>query len=115
VRDNPKQRVDDYSKRILNLLAMGGCAPSHFHVEKCPILEDLNRRLCWQDDVENTPWLDLLRSFVTVKNLYLSKEFVPYIAPTPRERWRKDDRSFAQPGEYFLKGFSGLQDAATPP
>jgi hypothetical protein len=33
----------------------------------------------WQDDVENTLWLDLLRSFVAVKNLYLSDKFVPRI------------------------------------
>jgi hypothetical protein len=35
----------------------------------------------WQDDVEITLWLDLLRSFVAVKNLYLSDEFGPRIAP----------------------------------
>ena len=34
-----------------------------------------------QDNVENSLWLDLLRLFVAVKNLYLSKEFVPRIAP----------------------------------
>ena len=39
----------------------------------------------WQDDVENTLWLDLLRSFVAVKNLYISKEFVPRIAPALQE------------------------------
>jgi len=39
----------------------------------------------WQDDVENTLWLDLLRSFVAVKNLYLSEESVPRIAPALQE------------------------------
>jgi hypothetical protein len=39
----------------------------------------------WQDDVENTLWLDLLRSFVAVKNLYLSEEIVPRIAPALQE------------------------------
>jgi hypothetical protein len=39
----------------------------------------------WQDNVENTLWLDLLRSFVAVKNLYLSEEFVPRIAPALQE------------------------------
>ena len=34
----------------------------------------------WQDDVENSLWLDLLRAFVAVKNLYLSAEYVPRIA-----------------------------------
>src|SRR6266576_497447 len=39
----------------------------------------------WQDEVENTLWLDLLRSFATVKNLYLSKNVVPRIAPALQE------------------------------
>jgi hypothetical protein len=39
----------------------------------------------WHDDVENTLWLDLLRSFVAVKNLYLSDEIVPHIAPALQE------------------------------
>ena len=39
----------------------------------------------WQDDVENALWLDLLRPFVAVKNLYLSEEFVPCIAPALQE------------------------------
>ena len=34
-----------------------------------------------QDDIENTLWLDLLRSFVAVKNPRLSEEFVSRIAP----------------------------------
>jgi hypothetical protein len=39
----------------------------------------------WQDYVENALWLDLLRSFVALKNLYLSEEFVPRIAPALQE------------------------------
>jgi F-box-like len=39
----------------------------------------------WQDDVENTQWLQLLRPFAVVKNLYLCKEFVPRIAPALQE------------------------------
>jgi hypothetical protein len=51
-------------------------------LEDLYIFEDrLNPPPRWQDDVENTLWLDLLRSFVAVKNLYLSKKFAPRIAP----------------------------------
>ena len=46
---------------------------------------DRGRRLHWPDDVDNTLWLDLLRSFVAVKNIYLSGEFVPRIAPALQE------------------------------
>jgi len=40
---------------------------------------------CWQDDVENTLWLEFLHLFAAVKNLYVSKEFVPRIAPSLQE------------------------------
>src|SRR6266852_2574427 len=39
----------------------------------------------WEDDVENMLWLDLLRSFVAVKKLYLSEKFVPRVAPALQE------------------------------
>ena len=39
----------------------------------------------WQDDIETTLWLDFLRSFVAVKNLYLSDGCVPHIAPALQE------------------------------
>lgn len=35
--------------------------------------------------IENTLWLDSLEPFATVKNLYLSKEFAPRIAPALRQ------------------------------
>jgi hypothetical protein len=39
-----------------------------------------------QDDVENnTLWLNLLCSFVAVKNLYLSEEYMPHITPALQE------------------------------
>ena len=33
-----------------------------------------------QDDFENTQWLDILRPFIAVKNLYVSEQFAPRIA-----------------------------------
>ena len=40
----------------------------------------------WKDDaIEDALWLELLLSFVTVKNLYLSKEFGPGIAAALKE------------------------------
>ena len=38
-----------------------------------------------QDNIENTLWLELLQPFGTVKELYLSKEFAPRIAPALQE------------------------------
>jgi hypothetical protein len=39
----------------------------------------------WQDDIDDGQWLELLRPFTDVKDLYLSKEFAPRIAPFLQE------------------------------
>jgi hypothetical protein len=39
----------------------------------------------WRDDIENTLWLGLLRSFPVVKNLYLYEEFARRIVPALQE------------------------------
>ena len=39
----------------------------------------------WKDGIENTEWLELLLPFTAVKNLYLSKQFAPRIAPALQE------------------------------
>jgi hypothetical protein len=49
-------------------------------LEDLYIVEDRYPPPHWQDDVENTLWLDVLRPFVAVKNLYLSEVSVPHIA-----------------------------------
>ena len=54
-------------------------------LEDLYIHEDPYWRQHWQYDVDNTLWLDVLLSFVAVKNLYLSEEFVPRIAPALQE------------------------------
>ena len=54
-------------------------------VEHLYILEDTYPRPHWQDDIENSYWLDVLHPFTAVKNLYLSKEFAPRIAPSLQE------------------------------
>ena len=42
-------------------------------------------QLDWKDGIENAEWLELLLPFTAVKNLYLSKQFAPRIAPALRE------------------------------
>ena len=39
----------------------------------------------WQDNVENTLWLELLRPFTAVKSFYLSEEFARRIVPSLQE------------------------------
>jgi len=54
------------------------CGPS-FHLALFPLVEHLYyiferfRPPDWQNDIENTQWLELLQPFTAVKNLYLSK------------------------------------------
>jgi hypothetical protein len=38
-----------------------------------------------QDDIENTQWLDLLRPYINVKDLQLSKKVAPCVAPALQE------------------------------
>ena len=64
--------------------------PSLSTVEYLYISEDGEAPLHWQDNIENTRWWDLLRPFTAVKNLYLSKEFAPRIAPALRELFREN-------------------------
>ena len=53
-------------------------------------LEDLFFRaidgsLEWQDDIENAQWLEVLRPFSAVKNLYFSEDFARVIVPALHE------------------------------
>ena len=45
------------------------------------VLDSLHSQLDWNDGISNIEWLDPLLPFTAVKNLYISKEFVPRIAP----------------------------------
>jgi hypothetical protein len=46
---------------------------------------DLYLRSNWQDNIENSLWLELLQPFTAVKNLYLSEEFESRIMPSLQE------------------------------
>ena len=35
----------------------------------------------WEDDMENSQWLELFHPFTSLKNLYLSQKFIPLVAP----------------------------------
>ena len=39
----------------------------------------------WQEDIEESQWLEFLHAFTNVKNLYLSKGIVPRITPVLQE------------------------------
>ena len=39
----------------------------------------------WEDDMENSQWLELFHPFTSLKNLYLSRKFVPLVAPALKQ------------------------------
>jgi hypothetical protein len=54
-------------------------------VEQLSIRERKYSILEWQDDIEDSQWLELLHPFTAVKNLYLCKDIAPRIAPYLQE------------------------------
>jgi hypothetical protein len=58
---------------------------SLFNLEHLEICEAPYSQPHWQEDVENTQWLDLLRLFTTVKSLSISEEFTPRVVPALQE------------------------------
>ena len=61
------------------------CLPPLPALEDLYIYENPKSPPDWRDNIEYTLWLELLHPFSTVKNLYLSEEFVPRVAPALQE------------------------------
>ena len=57
------------------------CSPPLSTLEDLYIYEGPFRLLIWPDNIEDSLWLELLRPFAAVKNLYLSKEVQSLIMP----------------------------------
>ena len=54
-------------------------------IEHLYIWEETDSLLSWQDDIETGQWLELLQQLTAVKDLHISPEFTPRIAPTLQE------------------------------
>ena len=59
--------------------------PPLFMLEDLYIFDDPMHPPRWQDDVDNTLWLELLHPFASLKNFYLCEKFVPRIASALQE------------------------------
>jgi hypothetical protein len=96
----PRNRTDEGAKVVLSI----SCKPLDWQISSLaqvcrtsfppiPTLESLSIHiqkdrdspLAWQDDMEDTQWLDLLHLFTSVKNLDLYATSVPFIAPALQE------------------------------
>jgi hypothetical protein len=54
-------------------------------VERLYVESAISRQLHWQDDIENSQWLEFFHPFTAVKELYISLEFMPDIVRTLKE------------------------------
>jgi len=54
-------------------------------VERLDVIDEARSQLRWQDDIESVQWLELLQPFTGVKDFYISRDFVPRIAPALQE------------------------------
>jgi hypothetical protein len=54
-------------------------------VERLYIYEDVYNGPRWQDDIEDSQWLEVLQPFTALKDLYVSTEFLPRFAPAFQE------------------------------
>ena len=61
------------------------CLPPLSTLEDLYIYESLHSQPVWKDNIEDTLWLELLRPFPAVKNLYLSEKFASLITPALQE------------------------------
>ena len=61
------------------------CLPSLSILEDLRIYEYSGLKPDWEDRTENRQWLELFRSFVAVKGLYLSEKLASSIAPALQE------------------------------
>jgi hypothetical protein len=77
-------RVPDWQLSSLAQICTSS-SPFLSTTENLYINEHLQSQLDWKDGIENTEWLELLLPFTAVKNLYLSKQFTPRIAPALQE------------------------------
>ena len=61
------------------------CLPPLSTLEDLYIYEGSYPHPEWQDNIENSLWLELFQPFTAVKNLYLSQEFESRIMPSPQD------------------------------
>ena len=78
--------------------------------ENLYVYEYLNKQIVWEDDIENAEWLEILLPFTAVKDLYLSKQFAPRIAPALQElAWGSTAEVLPSMENIFLEGFQSSE------
>ena len=76
----------DSDRQVSSLVQVcASCLPPLSALEDLYIYEDSKSPPDWWDNIEDSLWLELLRPFSAVKNLYLSEEFALRIGPALQE------------------------------
>ena len=115
----PQPATSDDRRVEVNVLCQGSDWQLSFLIQMCTLSlrllltmenlyigEDQHPLLDWKDDIEAAEWLDLLHPFTAVKNLYLSREFAPRIAPALQElTGERTTEVFPALQNLFLEGF----------
>ena len=88
--DSPEHQLEISCEKLdwqLSALAQvcNSCLPALPNLERLSIRNGQYLSSHWQEDMENTQWLELLHPFATVKDLYLSKEVVLLVASALQE------------------------------
>jgi hypothetical protein len=71
--------------QISSLVQVCSSLPLLSNFGRLDIRENRYRRPLWEDDVDNSRWLDVLRPFAAVEGLYLTQELALRLAPILRE------------------------------
>jgi hypothetical protein len=80
-------RPSDWQLSSLAQICRSGFMPTveHLYLD-LNVLPEKHHQLSWQDDIETSQWLEVLRPLTSaVKDLYICREFTPHIAPTLKE------------------------------
>jgi hypothetical protein len=103
----PCESLDEQLSSLVH--ACTSSLPSLSTVEDVYIFGDIFDEDYWQDDTMNRLWLEFLQPFISVKNLYISKNTVLRIAPALRLLVR--GRTLPKLQNLFLEGLrsSGFQ------
>jgi hypothetical protein len=74
--------------------------------------------LHWEDDMDSSQWLELFHPFIAVRNLYVAKQFVPFVTAALQElTGERTMEVFPALENLFLEGFGPpgpVQEAIKP-
>jgi hypothetical protein len=101
-----------YEERDWQLSSLAQVCSQHlplFSVEQLSVCElRRNKSLNWKDDMDSSQWLELFHPFIGIRNLYVSKQFVPFVTAALQElTGERTMEVLPVMKNLFLEGFEG--------